>query len=362
MATSRGVLQQRERRLLSTVIELLRRLILVGILGLVGAFLLGAVLQLYVDMGATDPENLEGLFPSVDAIRQAWDTHQDALINEHIPATWWPTLTGLALGTGLGLLLAAIMDLVPPLRWILYPLIIVSQTIPIFAVAVLLILVFGLDFGPKIVVVTLFCFFPITINTLSGLQSTKALHTKLARSLGANRFQTWWKVRLPTALPSFFSGLRIAATYSVVGAVIGEFVGSGDGLGKSLQRSYRAFATDQVYLVVVIITALSMLLVFLVTLIEMLALRWRYAGQQQRTPFQQIATMWRVLKDRLAGQGFATLLRQLRYRKSANRKQSNHMRRLPNYEPIKDSSTRLQSDSAHFSGTPPDESGSGRRR
>lgn len=248
-------------------------------LGLVFVFLAGGASQLYVDWNTFEKEDLDGLLPSIEGIQDEWEIHQDILLEKHIPSTLWVTVTGLSLAIGIGLLLAAIMDLVPLIRWLLYPVLIISQTIPTFAIAVILILLFGFEYGPKIIVVTLFCFFPITINTLSGFQSVDPLHTSLLRSLGANPLQLWWKVRLPTAMPSFFSGLRIAATYSVVGAVIGEYVGSGDGLGKFLQRSYRSFASDQVFLAVVIIAGLSVLFVTLTTLIERLALRWRYIGQ-----------------------------------------------------------------------------------
>lgn len=260
-------------------VEAARSLILLAVLSLTVLFLTGGLAQLYVDWQTFNRGDLEGLVPSLTQIRAAWDVHQTALRQHHMPATLWVSLTGLCIGIGLGLVLAAIMDLVPVLRWILYPLLVISQTIPIFAIAVLLILVFGFGFGPKIVVVALFSFFPVTINTLSGLQSADPLYMKLLRSMGANPLQLWWKVRLPNAMPSFFSGVRIAATYSVVGAVIGEYVGSGYGLGKFLQRSYQSFKTDQVFLTVAIIAILSVLLVILATLIEVLALRWRYSGR-----------------------------------------------------------------------------------
>jgi ABC-type nitrate/sulfonate/bicarbonate transport system permease component len=262
------------------LIDVGRSLAIFIALGLLIIFLAGGLSQLYVDWNAFEKDDIGSLLPSLQGIRDEWEIHQDTLLEQHIPATLWVTVTGLSMAIALGLFLAAMMDLVPLARWILYPLLIISQTIPIFAVAVILILLFGFEFGPKIIVVTLFCFFPITINTLSGFQSVNPLHTSLLRSLGANPLQLWWKVRLPTALPSFFSGLRIAATYSVVGAVIGEYVGAGDGLGKFLQRSYRSFASDQVFLAVVIIAVLSMLFVVLTTLIELLVLRWRYAGRQ----------------------------------------------------------------------------------
>lgn len=263
---------------LHQLIDVLRSVAILVTVGLVVVMFIGGVAQLYIDINATTGGEVEGLLPSVDALQASWAEHRTLLMEEHIPATLWVTVTGLSIAIGFGVFLAAIMDLFAPLRWILYPIIVISQTIPIFAIAVLLIILFGFDFGPKIVVVTLFCFFPITINTLSGLQGADPVHIKLLRSMGANRLQTWWKVRLPAAMPSFFSGLRIAATYSVVGAVIGEYVGSGDGLGRFLQRSYRSFDTDQAYLAIVVIAALSVMLVVFSMLVEVLVLRWRYAG------------------------------------------------------------------------------------
>lgn len=280
--------------IVSRGIEWARRLALAALLGVVALFMLSGLSQLYLDLGGLEGDALDGLVPTLDELQTAWDTHRDTLMDVHVPATLWATLTGLAIAIGLGLALAAIMDLVPLVRWLLYPVLILSQTIPTFAIAVILILVFGFEFGPKIVVVILFTFYPITISTLNGLQSTERDHIKLLKSMGANPLQVWWKVRLPTAMPSFFSGLRLAATYAVVGAVIGEYVGAGDGLGKFLQRSYRSFRTDQVYLSVIIIAALSIALVVTVMLVEVLALRWRYVGQGR-----DLLSQWQRLKARL---------------------------------------------------------------
>lgn len=243
-------------------------------------FISGGATQLYVDSNAVKRDDLQTLLPSSNDVWQAWETYQDDLLQRQIPNTLWATLTGLALATLIGLFLAALMDMLPPLRWVLYPLLVLTQTIPTFAIAVILILLFGFGYGPKIVVVVLFCFFPIMISTLDGLRSTNPLHMRLLRSMGASPLQTWWKVRLPTAMPSFFSGLRLAATYCVVGAVIGEYVGSGEGLGKFLQRSYRSFNTDQVFLAVIVIAILTVLLVLLVTFTEMLALRWLWVARR----------------------------------------------------------------------------------
>ena len=263
------------------IIDIARILQLMVLLGLVIVLMSGGLSQLYLDFNTLEQDDLDGLIPTLNEIEQAWDVHQEVLVETHIPATMWATLTGFSLAIGVGLFLAALMDLIPLLRWILMPFLVITQTIPTFALAVLLILIFGFGFGPKIVVVVLFCFFPITVSTLNGLQNVDKVHMHLLRSMGANPFQTWWKVRLPTAMPSFFSGLRLAATYSVVGAVIGEYVGAGDGLGKFLQRSARSFKSDQVFLSVIIIAGLSVVMVLTISLIEILALKWRYIGQNR---------------------------------------------------------------------------------
>lgn len=278
----------RRHDLVRMPLEIGRILILITLLVLLLLFLTGGVTQLYVDSNAVTRDELGRLIPSPNEIWQAWEVYQDNLIETQIPNTLWATLTGLAIATAIGLGLASIMDMFPPLRWVLYPLLVLTQTIPTFAIAVILILLFGFGYGPKIVVVVLFCFFPIMVSTLDGLRSTDPLHMRLLRAMGANKLQTWWKVRLPTAMPSFFSGLRLAATYSVVGAVIGEYVGSGEGLGKFLQRSYRSFNTDQVFLVVIVIAVLTVLLVLLVTLVEMVALRWLLVGRQSNSFWQKV--------------------------------------------------------------------------
>lgn len=288
-------------RVLHLVAESARSLALLVAFVLVMLFLSGGVAQLYLDWNSFEGGDLGGLVPGIDKIQAAWGEYQPLLREQHIPNTLWATLTGLSIGIVVGLALAALMDFTPILRWLLYPILILSQTIPIFAIAVLLILVFGFGFGPKIVVVALFCFYPITISTLSGFQSVDPLHTQLLRSMGANPLQVWWKVRLPAAMPAFFSGVRIAATYSVVGAVIGEYVGAGNGLGKFLQRSYQSYKSDQVFLAVTIIAVLSIGLVVFVTLIEFLALRWRYAGRPYHQNYstrliQMILALFRRLR------------------------------------------------------------------
>jgi ABC-type nitrate/sulfonate/bicarbonate transport system permease component len=126
----------------------------------------------------------------------------------------------------------------------------------------------------------LICFFPLAVNTADGLASADPDLVALLRAMGATRGQIWRLVRLPSALPSFFSGLRIAVTYSVVGATIGEWVGGSAGLGLYMLRSKNALATDQVFVAIVITSAISIGLYALVYFIERAALPWYHSAQR----------------------------------------------------------------------------------
>ena len=259
-----------------SVDRITRILILVAAFALLIGFCTAGIALLARDWN--NQSDLEGLLPSLSEIGSAWETHGEVIRTVYVPNTLMVTLSGLAIAVVLGLFLAALMDLVPIIRLVLYPILVLTQTIPTFAIAVMLILIFGFGPGPKIVVVILFCYFAIAINTLDGLQGVETGQVNLLRSMGANPLQIWWKVRLPTAMPAFFSGLRLAATYSVIGAVIGEYVGSGDGLGKYLQRSYRSFNTDQVFLAIIVIAVVTAALVLFVSIVEYAMLRWRHPG------------------------------------------------------------------------------------
>jgi len=258
-----------------------RAVMLSLVAGLLLTFCTGGTLQLYTETRAVDNLSFHDIFPTPHEIADAWDQHHTLLLDEHIPETLWETLAGLSMAVVLGVTLAALMDFSPLLRWILYPLLVVSQTIPIFAIAILLILLFGFGSGPKISVVVLFCFFPVALNTFGGLQSADPELLSLLRSMGASSRQTWLKARLPAAMPSFFGGLRIAATYSVVGAIFGEYITAQRGLGVFLKRSYSSFRLDQAYLAILLTALLSLLLVLLVNLVERLALRWYYTARRK---------------------------------------------------------------------------------
>jgi ABC-type nitrate/sulfonate/bicarbonate transport system permease component len=219
------------------------------------------------------------ILPSpVEVIEAGWDTR--ALLLSAIGTTMLETTAGLGIALVLGIALAAAMDLSPFLRRALYPLLVASQTVQILAIAPLLIIWFGFGLTPKVIIVVLICFFPLAVSTADGLASSDPDHIALLRSMGATRGEIWRMVRLPSALPSFFSGLRVAVTYSVVGATIGEWVGGSSGLGLYLLRSKNALRTDQVFVAMLITTLLSIGLFALVYVIERAALPWYHSAER----------------------------------------------------------------------------------
>ncbi len=221
------------------------------------------------------------ILPSpVQVAQAAWETR--AALGEAVTVTLLETALGLAAALALGVGLAAAMDFSVWLRRALYPLLVASQTVQVLAIAPLLIIWFGFGLLPKVLIVVLVCFFPLAVSTADGLASADPDLVALLRAMGATRGQIWRLVRLPAALPGFFSGLRVAVTYSVVGATIGEWVGGTAGLGLYLLRSKNALATDQVFVAIVITSALSIALFLLVGLIERTALPWYYSRQRAR--------------------------------------------------------------------------------
>jgi len=214
-----------------------------------------------------------------DVARAAWETR--GLLLEAVGTTMLATVVGLVLALVAGIGLAALVDFWALARRALYPFLVISQTVQILAIAPILVIWFGFGMTPTISIVVLFCFFPLTISTADGLASSDPELVALLRSMGASRRQIWRLVRVPSALPSFFTGLRMAVTYSVVAATVGEWVGGSPGLGLYLLRSKNSLATDQVFAAMFITSLLSVALFLLVRAIERLALPWYYSSQRQ---------------------------------------------------------------------------------
>jgi len=214
----------------------------------------------------------------LEVIQVGWETR--GLLLNAIGTTLLATGIGLVLALIAGVGIAALMDFWPLVHRALYPILVVSQTIQILAIAPILIIWFGFGLTPTVLIVVLFCFFPLAVSTADGLTSSEPELIALLRAMGATRRQIWRMIRMPSALPSFFSGLRLAVTYSIVAATIGEWVGGSPGLGLYMLRSKNALATDQVFVAMFITSLLSVALFMLVFVIDRLTLPWYYSTQR----------------------------------------------------------------------------------
>jgi len=203
-----------------------------------------------------------------------------SLLIDNAAITLYEVVIGLALAIGLGVAFALAMHLSRTLREGAYPILVASQAVPIVVVAPIFVLAFDYGLGPKIAIVALICFFPITVNVLDGLRSVDSEHLSLMRSFGASRLKTLRAVELPAALPSFFSGLRIAATVSVIGAVFGEWAGADSGLGRLVLLGNDQLETPRVYAGVVILTAMAIALFALASLAERIACPWNQTPER----------------------------------------------------------------------------------
>ena len=188
--------------------------------------------------------------------------------------TLYEAAVGFIIAIILSVVIAIAMDSIIGFKKTIYPVLIISQTIPIIIIAPLFIIWFGYGYAPKIIIVTLICFFPITISLLQGLTAVDKELVDLLRSMGSNKFQIYKFVKIPSAMPSFFSGLKIAATYSIMGATIGEWVGGKNGLGVYMIRAKQAFETDRVFAAIIIIVILSILLLKLIEFAEKKNMPW----------------------------------------------------------------------------------------
>ncbi|MFE3837610.1 ABC transporter permease [Pseudogemmobacter sonorensis] len=189
--------------------------------------------------------------------------------------TAWEVFLGFICAILVGVPLATVIVYSPFLERATYPLIVSSQTVPMVAIAPLLLTWFGYGIAPKIVIVVLQAFFPIVINTVMGLKSVSDEMIHLARSMGATPWQLFWKFRLPAALPSLFAGLKMATAASVVGAIVAEFVGSSAGLGYVIVASGAAFNVTRQFAAIICITLLGIAFFAFLEWAERMALPWK---------------------------------------------------------------------------------------
>jgi ABC-type nitrate/sulfonate/bicarbonate transport system permease component len=203
-------------------------------------------------------------------------------VQNHLLVTMTEAFAGFFLSIILALVLAILMDSVKLIKKAIYPILVVSQTVPLIVLAPLFVMWFGYGMLPKIIVVILVCFFPILISLLDGLSSVDKDTINLLKSMKASRLQIFRLVKFPGAMVSFFSGLRIAATYSIMGAVIGEWMGGRAGLGIYMTRVKHSFAYDKTFAAIVVIVILSMLVFYAVKLLQKLIMPWSIEIEKNR--------------------------------------------------------------------------------
>lgn len=204
------------------------------------------------------------------------------VLGSNLLVTLQEAFYGLALGVAIGFVFAVAMDAFDVLYRAFYPILVITQTIPTVAIAPLLVLWFGYEMTPKIVLIILVTFFPVTVGLLDGFKAADRDAIGLMRSMGATRWQIFRYIKCPSALPQFFSGLRLAAAYSVVGAVISEWLGGFSGLGVYMTRVKKAFAFDKMFAVIFLISAVSLLLMALVDLAERKCMPYRHLKDGQK--------------------------------------------------------------------------------
>jgi putative hydroxymethylpyrimidine transport system permease protein len=183
-------------------------------------------------------------------------------------------LLGFACALASGLAFALVLHLSDTLRRAFYPLLIASQTIPPVAIAPILVVWFGFGLGPKVLLIALVCFFPVTVNTLDGLRSVDPQLITMMRTLGAGRAQILGRVELPSALPFFFSGTKIAIAVAVIAAVFAEWVGAESGLGHQIFVAESQLLTARMFAAITLLGVMAIVLFGLVALIERRVVRW----------------------------------------------------------------------------------------
>ena len=217
--------------------------------------------------------------PAPHAIgEELWSSR--VLLLRHTWVTLEEVLLGFAIALASGILLAGLIHQSRTLERVIYPSVIASQTIPIIVIAPLLLIWLGYGMQHKVIVVALISFFPIVVNTVDGLKSADHDMIRMVRALGASRWQVFTKVQVPNSLPFMFSGIKIAITVSVIGAVIGEWVGSSEGLGYLAIRSKSQFLTERVYATVVLLSFMGVALFLIAGILERVSLPW-YHGQRR---------------------------------------------------------------------------------
>lgn len=197
------------------------------------------------------------VLPSPVQVVKALISERGTLLG-HAGVTILEALSGITISFFLALLLGIVMDRFPLVKQSVYPILVVTQTVPMIVLAPILIIYMGFGMAPKILTVVLMCFFPIAVSFTDGMSLVDREYVHLVRSYGAGKWEVYRLVKIPAAIPSLLSGLKVAATYSISGAVVGEWIGSQKGLGYYLLRVKNGYMLDKVFACVLVIIFLSL--------------------------------------------------------------------------------------------------------
>lgn len=218
----------------------------------------------------------EWVIPSpIGVYREAFSAKVWPRLMEHTGATVGLALTGFAGGAAAGFGLAALLHLLPGVRRGVYPLLILSQNVPIVILAPIMTMLFGYGMLPKALLVIIVCFFPVSIAMLGGLSSTDEGLRHYMRMIGSGKWTLFWRLELPSAVQSLFSGLKISASYSVLSATFAEMLAPKTGLGGYMVLSTRGFMPERAFASAILIIMISLALFGLIALAERLVIRWR---------------------------------------------------------------------------------------
>lgn len=196
------------------------------------------------------------------------------LLIHHAKITLLEAFLGLVTGVLLGFVVAVFMDRFDFVYRTVYPILVITQTVPTVAIAPLLVLWLGYGMAPKVTLIVIVTFFPITIGLLDGFKSADSDTIKLLQSMNASKAQIFKHIKLPSSMSHFFAGLRISASYSIVGAVISEWLGGFNGLGVYMTRVKKSYSFDKMFAVILFISVISLLLMNGVTVLQRISMPW----------------------------------------------------------------------------------------
>ncbi len=241
--------------------------------------LIGALLVFWQAMSSL------GIVPSymlpspIDVVRAFFEDF--SLLMAHSRVTLTEAFIGLFTSVILSIVVAYTMDRFELIQRSVYPLLIITQTVPTVAIAPLLVLWFGYGMLPKIILIVVTCFFPITIGLLNGFASADRDVINLLKSMGASKNQIYRHVKFPSSLGHFFAGLRISSTYAIIGAVISEWLGGYDGLGVYMTRVKKSYNFDKMFAVIFLVSAISLLLMKTVDILHKKSMPWIERGDDK---------------------------------------------------------------------------------